>query len=222
MAAPAPADVRAIIKAATGRVASDAEIARALALAAAIDVPPRDPMFAAIVALDALHGNVARRITEIDKRVETAAKAAVAETARGARQIADDELRRAATDAHAALSRAVASAADRIVADSARRSMARWLVAATIVIACALTMTGWLAHRAGYSEGIGDVLATADLQKERSSWANTPDGARAFKLFKAGDLRRLVECDAPGWRPYDGVCIPDRDANGAIHGWRIR
>ncbi|PWB83475.1 MAG: hypothetical protein C3F11_06455 [Methylocystaceae bacterium] len=66
------------------------------------------------------------------------------------------------------------------------------------------------------------ALVTIDHEKERVSWANTPDDVRAFRLYKADDLRRLVGCDAPGWESRDGVCFPRADAQQQIHGWRLR
>ncbi len=153
----ADVDVREIIRAATGRDATDAEIARALSLAAAIDVPPRDPMFAAVVAMDAIHGSVSRRVAEIDEHF--------------------------------------AAAAVKIVEAGVRRSGGRWVAAASILGALALTGWWWVSH----------------------------DGLATYGLARAGSIHSLAYCSNPGWAIEGDFCYPFRDqASGKQWGWRIR
>jgi hypothetical protein len=67
-----------------------------------------------------------------------------------------------------------------------------------------------LSAQAGARSKFRRILATDD----------TPEGQIAYKLAKAGSLRQLGSCSAPGWYIEGEVCYPARAAGG-LYGWRI-
>ncbi|MGC8808595.1 MAG: hypothetical protein ACP5QB_13885, partial [Thiomonas sp.] len=61
-----------------------------------------------------------------------------------------------------------------------------------------------------------------DQQTIRASWANTPDGKLAYRLYLAGSIPILANCNRPGWKIGKGgtVCYP-YTKDKTIYGWGI-
>ncbi|QBL95666.1 hypothetical protein KSAC_34870 (plasmid) [Komagataeibacter saccharivorans] len=59
-----------------------------------------------------------------------------------------------------------------------------------------------------------------------ASWANTPNGYRAYLMDKSGDLNSILECSRPGWtketQPGGNVMCYPRSAKDGLYGWVVR
>lgn len=78
----------------------------------------------------------------------------------------------------------------------------------------------------GFKEGQITEKKTALDIATAASWANTPNGYRAYLMDKSGDLNAILECSRPGWSKEtkpggDVICYPNSAKEG-LYGWVVR
>jgi hypothetical protein len=113
--------------------------------------------------------------------------------------------------------------------EDAKRRTIRTAALAGGLVAVLLAGVGFGAHRIGWQDGkqygVGRTLAQVHDQKIRASWANTPDGQLAYRLYQGGYIAELATCNAPGWkietRSFGPVCLPYPAKDGSINGWYL-
>ena len=96
----------------------------------------------------------------------------------------------------------------------AGRDKTRWIIGS--LVAASLILSGWAygMYQNGYKEGSGESTAAA-------TWANTPEGRRAFELSNVTDIDALARCTLPGWRIEKGNCYPGPAKDKATYGFKI-
>jgi hypothetical protein len=96
----------------------------------------------------------------------------------------------------------------------AGRDRARWIIGS--LVAASLILSGWAysMYQMGYKEGSGESKAAA-------TWANTPQGRRAYELANVTDIDALARCTLPGWRIEKGNCYPGPAKDKGTYGWKI-
>lgn len=142
-----------------------------------------------------------------------------------------------AQDSAAASVKASAAAVERQLVDkvsktvdvvSRRRSLKELVLWVSVSVAAVVVVVGvgvWMAYdhgktlgqEQGWHEGYREALD----EKAAASWANTPEGRRAYRLSQLSSMARLIECRSPGWRIKDGVCFPYPEGE-TTYGWRIQ
>jgi len=129
-----------------------------------------------------------------------------------------------ARDAAEAARQQVMDAAVRATWDVVRkvetRQRLKWF--ALTLATCVICLTGfaWHMHGEGLDAGYGLGYQAARDEKAAASWAASPEGMVAYELAKAGEIRDLAGCSRPGWVVSNGICYPERAADG-LYGWRI-
>jgi hypothetical protein len=137
------------------------------------------------------------------------------------REAADAEWQASRRRVEESLISAVVSAAQKVAGTTARRRLVQWVaggVLGSIVICGSMFWIGYSAGgSAGYSHGRTDAIEV----NAAANWAVTPAGMNAFRLWQAGDLEHLSNCDRPGWQAKDEVCYPQPD-RGRVYGWSLK
>jgi hypothetical protein len=120
-------------------------------------------------------------------------------TLREFRLAAHCEIDVAKAKTQAAIARSVAAVAEEVAPAAALRKQWQWLGVGVAVAAVAFCLVGWFSYEKGVESGFNKGIAEAQDVKAAAQWVNTADGKAAFRLWKAGDLLHLANCDQPGW-----------------------
>jgi len=102
-----------------------------------------------------------------------------------------------------------------------------WAGFVGLLIALGASGAGYfLGHRSGMEDGLAEGYQSAQDQQAAASWANTPEGHRAYVLDQLGSLDSLVFCRGNGWKIVTDqkgrrFCAPDADSDGQVTGWFI-
>jgi hypothetical protein len=120
----------------------------------------------------------------------------------------------------------VATAARDVARYTAGRNMAQWIAYCMLTSCIVLIGFGWFVHSqaraSGYDSGYAAAYEQAKDEKAAAAWANTPEGRKAWRLARAGDIANLLDCDRPGWYTKDGACYVGNAPDKMIYGWRLR
>lgn len=201
-----------------GRQPSDHERQQLYRVRDALEIKNNDALWLVLMALQ----HYQSKYEEFPSLIGSAAHDALANF----KDVADATAKAAAQSAKAELAGAVATAAHDVARHTAGREMARWIAACMLTTSVVLIAFGWFVHSharaSGYDSGYAAAYEQAKDEKAAAAWANTPEGRKAWRLARAGDIASLVECDRPGWYKKDGACYVDRAPDKAIYGWRVR
>jgi hypothetical protein len=130
----------------------------------------------------------------------------------------------AASETTREFERAVTAVARRATEHMGGRDRLRWLCATAAACVFGVgSVAIWMDARgreAGYERGYLHGYREARDEKAAVCWAVTPEGQVAYRLAKAGSLRQLASCSAPGWYVDDGTCYPAKSSKG-LYGFRI-
>lgn len=102
-----------------------------------------------------------------------------------------------------------------------------WAGLGGLLIALVASGGGYfLGHRSGMEDGQAEGYQLAQDQQAAASWANTPEGQRAYRLDQLGSLDSLALCKGPGWvidTNQNGrrFCSPQPNSDGQVSGWFI-
>lgn len=200
-----------------GRTPSDAERQNLYRVRDALGLKNNDALWLVLMALDhykTLYEAIPGRIA-----------ATAGSTLENIRSAADAEIRATAEATKADLAKTVAAAARDVANHTAKKQMWKWAAGCIAVAAVAVGGVGWYAnksgHESGFAEGYANGWKRAQDDKAAASWANTPQGKRAYHLAEAGDLDALVKCTKPGWHAANGYCFASTAPDGKIYGWRL-
>ena len=143
------------------------------------------------------------------------------------RVTADATAQAAAQEAKAAMTKAVATSANKVAYHVAGKVKLQWMAACFIVVTVCLSGTGWLAYQAGAQAGWGQGYQKMIVEEEAAEWSFTEEGLAAYELSQAGagTIKKLAGCEGNGWykKSYEAgtVCIPASDKDEIIWGWRV-
>jgi hypothetical protein len=199
-----------------GRQPSDKQRQDLYRVRDALELGSNDALWLVLMAL--------QHYEDLYERVPAQIVEAATETLRGFQKAAETTAQAAAAETKRELVGAVAAAARDIAQHVEARQKLKWLCA--VVAVCVVGVGGLVAwidakgREAGYSLGYGRGYGAARDERAAASWAATPEGQIAYQLAKAGSLRQLGSCSAPGWYIEQGVCYPARAADG-LYGWRV-
>lgn len=201
-----------------GRQPSDYERQQLYRVRDALDIKNNDALWLVLMALQ----HYQSMYEEFPSLIGSAAHDALVNF----KQVADATAKAAAQAAKAELTTAVATAARDVARYTAGRSMAQWIAGCMLTSCVVLMGFGWFVHTharaSGYASGYAAAYEEAKDEKAAAAWANTPEGRKAWRLARAGDIASLVDCDRPGWYAKDGACYVDRAPDKMLYGWRVR
>lgn len=158
-----------------------------------------------------------------------AVPARIAEAARDATSSARGAAEAQAKAAHAETKKALMDAVREVAVVSAKQAAgaerSKWLSAAVIVVTVTMAALGWWQHRQGEAKGVAigqnTALRACAYAALAASWANTPDGRRAYEIDKAGGLHDLVNCTGRDLERKADWCLVETDRGKAIYRWRL-
>lgn len=133
----------------------------------------------------------------------------------------------AATKALQAAQTALAASQNALQASKTEiRSSLLWTgLAALSGLLLASVLAFYAGQSSGWDQGHAAGYATARSETDAASWANTPNGQRAYALDRLGSLNKLAACSETGWRiekrKEGRACFADKQADGALNGWLI-
>ena len=139
--------------------------------------------------------------------------------------------------AKADMAKAVSDIAQKVADSTAHKKRAPWIAICAVVVALTFGGGFWYAHssglNSGYQAGYGAGYTEAKDEKAAASWANTPEGQKAYKLAQegiintayklaqTGTISKISRCDQPGWYIEDGACYVKSAPDGNLYGWQL-
>jgi hypothetical protein len=133
------------------------------------------------------------------------------------KQSADAAAQASMATAKADLAAAVSEAAHTVAKEVAGASMLRWACGCAVVVSLCMGGMWWLGHKGGETDG----YAKAQDEKAALAWSSSVEGQAAYRMAKSGALKKVSECNQPGWVVKKGVCFPMADSEGNVHGWLV-
>lgn len=201
-----------------GRQPTDRERHQLYRIRDALEIKNNDALWLVLMALQ----HYQSMYEQFPSLIESAAHDALANF----KQVADATAKAAAQAAKADLTNAVSTAARDVARFTAGRDRARWIAFCMLTSVVALIAFAWFIQRtaraSGYDSGYAAAYEKAKDEKAAAAWANTPEGRKAWRLARAGDIANLVDCDRPGWYAKDGACYVGKAPDQMMYGWRIR
>ena len=134
---------------------------------------------------------------------------------------------KAATEALQAAHIALRASQDALQASQTQiRSSLLWTgLAALSVLLLASVVAFYAGQSSGWDQGHAAGYASAHNETDAASWANTPNGQRAYALDRLVSLNKLAACSEAGWRiekrKEGRACFADKQTDGALNGWLI-
>lgn len=198
-------------KAIAGREITDAEAITFNKVQSALGIKENDALFSLLFALQLHQANyekIPELIAEAGKQSVAASKLKV-----------DGVIAEAVRVASESLGATVAAEVDKISGMKAKSERKRvHFIGAGIFAAVFLVVfiTGFWSGRAlGLKDGINVNLA--------ASWAATPEGLKAFKLYQNGAMDLFTTCTGAGWVSQNGNCYatPPKNVHDDLQGWKL-
>lgn len=189
-----------------GREATDEEIQQLYRVRDALGLKNNDSLWLIIMALEFYNDQY--------KRFPSLISSVAVDTIKEFKLAADATARASILEGRTELAKAVNSASVEVAHKVAGRDRARWIIGS--LVAASLILSGWAygMYQMGYKEGSGESKAAV-------SWANTPEGRRAYELATVTDIDALARCTLPGWRIEKGNCYPGPAKDRNTYGWKI-
>jgi hypothetical protein len=158
---------------------------------------------------------------EIPGRIEDAAKNAT----KTVRATAEAQVAAAREETRNAMADAVRDGAIQVAKEIAGAERLKWASVGFALGIISLLVVGVWEHRQGETKG----RAAAEVEAKReceyatkaASWANTPNGQRAYALEKAGSLHELVNCTGRALEKRGDWCIVQTDRGKPVYRWRL-
>jgi hypothetical protein len=177
-----------------GRQPSDTERQNLYRVRDALGLKNNDALWLVLMALEHYKDHYERLPSSIAQVTQ--------EIMAGCKTAADAMMKASAEAAKADLAKAVASAAHEVARDTSRKQMWRWASGCLAVAFLCVCSFGWFMNQNGYRTG----YAEAKAEQEAATWANTPDGRRAYRFLQSGELQRLESCQGNGLTAKNGSC----------------
>ena len=199
-----------------GRALSSEEQRRLLRLRESLGISNNDALWAVLFALQ-YHLELYEAMPD---KISTATK----EVLDASRATANANIRAAEAEMKRGLIQGVLDAVRDIAGKVYLRELLERTGIVTVVITLIFSAGAWHMHdlgqQSGYAAGWGNAYQQAQNEKAAASWANTPEGKRAYRLAELGSLNMLYECSGTGWQTEKGLCYPFPTKKGTF-GWRI-
>jgi hypothetical protein len=198
------------------RQPTDGERQRLYRARAALNIKPTDAVWTLLMMLEhyqTMYEEIPRQIAEAARNATETIRATAEAQAKAAREETTKGLMKAVTEAV----RATAT-------QHARAEHFKWVSVAVSIVSIMFLAVGWGENRRGQAQGLaaGESRAKAECAyaTKLSSWALTPEGARAFDLDRLGSLHDLVSCSGRGLERKGDWCAvqPER---GRPYRWRV-
>lgn len=204
------------------RPLSDSQRKRMLKIQSVLDLKDNDALMTALFALESYNGMYG----EIPEKIV----AAVNQVTENAKKIAQEKLQLVTADIVQQIGDKSAKAVKEIAGKQAQAEKSKWVAAAFISGAIALSVVGagayWIGSKekkasydAGYAAGQQSNLDAKAL----AAWSNTTEGYLAYRLYQNGTLSLIAHCSGKGWKIEDiNHCVPYGNVDGKTYGWRLR
>jgi hypothetical protein len=198
------------------RQPTDGERQRLYRARDALNIKPTDAVWMLLMIMEhyqTMYEEIPRQIAEAARKATETIRVTAEAQAKAAREETKKGLMKAVTEAVQATAK-----------QFARAEHFKWVSAAVSIVAITVLAVGWGENRRGQAQGFaaGESSAKAECAyaTKLSTWALTPDGARAYELEKLGSLHDLVSCSGRGLDRKGDWCVaqPER---GKSYRWRI-
>lgn len=206
-----------VYKRLNGREATTEQVLKFERLVASLETTPGDAMLSVLVALDHyenLYSDIPAKISKSSAEVLAEFKLAAEKTAGAAFK-----------ETQAINARALADIANRVAGEVSTTRMYQWAGGSVAVAAVCIGLMGWYLHSSAFDAGMAAGMAAGYEQAKNQiaavAWANTPQGAQAYRLAQTGELDKLTKCTGKGWSIEKGVCFPYAVAKEGTYGWRL-
>lgn len=200
-----------------GRQATDQERQALYRVRDALKLKATDTVWLLLMALQH-YETLYERIPE---RVADAAR----EATKTVRATAEAQVAAAREETKRSLTSAVRDSALEIATEVAGAERLKWVcLGVGLALICLLVVAVWQHHQ---GEAEGRAVAESEAKREcaygtmAASWANTPDGRRAYELDNIGSLHDLVNCSARGLERKAEWCFVQTDRGKAVFRWRL-
>jgi hypothetical protein len=206
-----------VYKRLNGREATTEQVLKFERLVASLETTPGDAMLAILVALDYyenLYSDIPAKISKSSTEVLAEFKLAAEKTAGAAFK-----------ETQAINASALVDIANKVAGEVSTTRMYQWGFGSMAVATLLVTLMAWYMHSSGFEAGMAAGKAAgyeqAKNQISAAAWANTPQGAQAYRLAQTGELDRLSKCTGKGWTLKKNVCYVHAVEGEGIYGWRV-
>lgn len=206
-----------VYKRLNGREATTEQVLKFERLVATLETTPGDAMLSVLVALDHyenLYSNIPAKINASTAAVLAEFKLAAEKTAGAAFK-----------ETQAINATTLADIANRVAGEISTTRMYQWAGGSIAVAAVCVGIMAWYVHSSAFDSGMAAGQAAgyeqAKNQIAAAAWANTPQGAQAYRLAQTGELDKLAKCTGKGWSLENGVCYVQAIKGEGTHGWRV-
>ena len=197
-----------------GRQPTDNERQRLYQVRDALGLKNNDALWLVLIALQhhlTLYEKMPDSIIEAGKKMRADVKAT-----------AEAEASAAMKQARAQLSKAVATASQKVAQQVAGKVKTQWICGCFIVVTGFLLGAGWLGYQVGEKNGWARGYEETVHEEVVVKWAVTTEGKLAYALAHAGsgNIERLAGCTGAGWhreKYEDGYACFAGGKEGANH-----
>ena len=205
------------------RKPTDEDLKRIYDIGNALEATENDTFLSLIVALDYYHGIYGAAPHRIQQACEKAASVAAEDAKHKIDVLTAQAVKKA--------SEAVQQAAVASARAASIRDLVAWIVVGFVASAAMVIAMGFFLHTRAYDAGFDSGRAeqrNAELYlQQRDAFVLSHEGKAAYRMYMNGDLTRIINCSASGWRrgekknKQDNVCFPDKASDGRLTGWTI-
>jgi hypothetical protein len=199
-----------------GREATTEQVLKFERLVAALETTPGDAMLSVLVALD----HYENLYSDIPTKINASTTAVLAEFKLAAEKTAGAAFK----ETQAINARALADIANKVASEVSTTRMYQWAGGSFAVAAVCVGLIAWYMHSSAFDSGMAAGQAAgyeqAKNQIAAAAWANTPQGAQAYRLAQTGELDKLTKCTGKGWTIEKGTCYVQATGEGT-YGWRL-
>ena len=200
-----------------GRQATDKERQRFYEIRDAYGLKGSDAMWSVVMLFEnylTLFEAIPARVADSAREGTKAARATAEALAKAAQEETKRQLMKTVHDATIGTAKQTADA-----------HRAKWVSICVSLVAVLLVVVAWWQQTQGESKdvaaGQNAALKACGYLTLAASWANTPDGRRAYDLEKVGSLHDLVNCSGKELERKGDWCEVQSDRRKTIYRWRI-
>ena len=108
------------------------------------------------------------------------------------------------------LAKSVIDTSKEVAGNVSRRDVLLSSLFFTVIIAFIIAMAIFFSlehgRKTGHEQGYAEAYKIAMSERAAFSWANQPDGKRAYQFSQTPNFNNLINCDLPGWYVQNGYC----------------
>lgn len=206
-----------VYKQLNGREANSEEVLKFERLVALLETTPNDAIFSILVALD----HYENLYSYIPAKINASTASVLAEF----KLTAEKTAVAAFNETQSINAKALANIANKVAGEVSTKKMYQWAGGSVTVAFLCITILAWYLHNSAFNAGLAAGNAAgyekAKNQIAAAAWANTPQGALAYRLAQTGELDKLTKCTGKGWKIENGSCFPVEVKDEGIYGWLL-